>query len=591
MRNTIVVLIAIMMMVMIGCSRKKELVQKYQPDSTETSPAVQAAMNRSGEPAADNKSADETADDEKADEETADDEVASDEAAEITGEAEAPTTAQPASPRRATGGAAAIGRRRPGSLRRAGGGMVADSAPPPAVAEEEPEQTPPPNESDVAGGNDTPTAPPSNRQTDVEVARKSFFDRAVQAFINEHENEAFQFLYAHALTEDNALRDHPVNWYEGVNEPRLGLRWGVGIEYKMRGNLEGDPPVIGDSDDESTRSRSGGGGGGGNDTPTASGGARSLGGGGNRGAFGNRGGGGGSSANDQEFEVPAEELEFYTGDFGRQFINRYEMRRKHQEAFYGQALRDIDLDATFETPETTSAQPPPDAGNDMAMASGGSRRRAGNRGSSSDDEPTYDADPTSLAPGVMMLGVNKRDDLLEMAQANHLDLLVVFDVNVEHSQSRNRTTNKTKAYLYSVKSGEILGSTKNLSHSAVWKARQGGSSDDPVEVELDKIFNGIADQQYKAAAIPDWVNEEVAAQRVNWLIEQEHSNPLPVLVEAKAFHESGRLSRNDYINAVETLIGADRAKDLIDGDIQKKEDAIAQWLPGKFALSSSGEFR
>ena len=88
-------------------------------------------------------------------------------------------------------------------------------------------------------------APPAGieNESPVEKHRFTFFERANYAFSTENETEGFQYLYAHAIAEDNALDEHPIAWYTGINEPRLALRWGVGVDYRA-GSFEGDPPIF-----------------------------------------------------------------------------------------------------------------------------------------------------------------------------------------------------------------------------------------------------------------------------------------------------------------------------------------------------------
>lgn len=575
MRIQLMVLVAVVSIALIGCGKKKEVVVKYPPGSSPSGESKKAAppLGRSGGPPP------------AQEEEEAGNDANNDAGEAPTAKKQEPVTAgarSVAPPRRRSAFSSQRARQRAASS--SDNSATADTG----------ETTTPTSDAPPAGDDNTstvstnPTATPD--ETSTKTDRKSFHDRATVAFKNDHDNEAFQFLYGHALTEDGALKDHPINWYPGVAEPRLALRWGVGVDYN-KGRFDGDPPVIGDPVGDSSASSSAPN----SDTGTGppGGGARGIGGARRpRTGFSNR------NRNQQtqstpakRFEDPAEELEYYTGDFGDKFIERIEMRRKR--GFYGAALQNIDLNQSFANADDSSSSaassgPPLDGGGDFALAGAGRRRpprNTQNQGSG-DDEPTYEAERTSLAPGLMMLGTGTQKSLIEDAQENNLDLLVVFSVKVDHSESRNSTKSKTQARLINVKSGEVLKVSKTLTNTSVAKARESGAEDDPVEVALDQIFKEMSDQDYKAVDMPE-IEAQYIKQRVNELVDSKPDNPLPQMVEIKFYHVNGTISRDEFITAIEGMIGPDNAKKLIDGDIDDRESAIAQWMPGKFDSGSS----
>ncbi len=577
MRIQLTVIAAVMVMAMIGCGKKKELVLRQPPGGTTSSDSGKAApgLGRAGgPPPADNA--------ENADAKSE---------AKSEGEADAGppvpgTASQPIAGARAL---APPKRRGAFSNRNRSRSKSSDNKKKSAGEGESATPTPPANSGDDTVAANNPRQPP--QQQEDEKPSRSLYDRATMAFQNSHENEAFQFLYAHALTAEDGLKENPINWYPGVSEPRLALRWGVGVEYH-KGRFDGDPPVIGDPVSDSGR---GGGGDSGSDTGSGVPGARGLTGSRGRGAgFGNRNRQS-QPTPDKEFEDPTEQLEYYTGDFGTRFINRFELRRTNPKAFYGLALKNIDLDKTFNDDSNNSSRSagasPPGGGGDFALAGSGQRRRPPPRNNQSqDDELDYEAEPTSLAPGVMMLGKGNQKSLLEKAKANGLDLLVVFVVRIDHSQSRNTTKSKTQAKMFNVSTGDQLQMTKTLTNTVVAKAREEGASDDPVEMELDKLFTKTADEDFKASEMPE-IEAKFIIQRVNDLVEASPDNPLPALVEMKYYFENGILPKSEFVSAVEGLIGAEQAKDLIDGNTKQKESAIAAWLPGQFNADSVNNFR
>ena len=176
------------------------------------------------------------------------------------------------------------------------------------------------------------------------------------------------------------VRVGPLTGYPHPNQPRFNkigrnraLQVAGGSRIGGYGGENYRAFVIGDPVDDS-----GGGGGGdaGSDTGSGVPGGRGIG--------SNRGRGTGFSNRnrqtqpqpEQEFDDPTEELEYYTGDFGRFLINGLEKRRTNPEAFYGLALKNIDLNKTFNSDSgggSSAAQPSPDpaGGGDFALAGQG----------------------------------------------------------------------------------------------------------------------------------------------------------------------------------------------------------------------------
>lgn len=477
-----------------------------------------------------------------------------------------------------------------------------------------------------SGGLGSNRPPARDDEPEEEVKTASLYERAEKAFAMKHDPEGFQYLYAHYLTDENALESHPLSWYTGIKEPRIGLRWGVAVTYSP-GKFEGDPPKIGDAVETSNnssgnRNRNNRRRGGGNDLGGAGGGNSAGGSIGISGGRGQRNSASGRSRNnarsgnssDTSDMVPSEALEYYTGDFGTELVRRYEMRRRHSDAFYGSIMKEIEteLKEEEETDNNQQANQSPrqrrrssSGGGDFGSLGGGAnsdleraRRdrqqnaRSGSRRGS--DGPEYEADETALAPGLMFLGLGNKSELLGKAKAYDIDVLVVFEVKINHTERRNGDTSTkslTKMMVYSVKNGDpLVKDTKSLSHLAVASARAKNRGDDPVQIELDKAFKNMADEAFKAGEMPDY-DADTYRKRYEYLVEKDYENPLPVLVEIKHYLNSGYITQNDYVAACEKLLGSVAAQDLIDGDLKKKEHALKDYLPGEYSVkvSSGGE--
>lgn len=457
----------------------------------------------------------------------------------------------------------------------------------------EEENKQPPGETEDTTGGLAETA-------EVVKRRFTFFERANQAFITGNEFEAFQYLFAHVIAEDGAMREHPLGWYPGVTEPRVGLRWGVGVDYRA-GNFSGDPPRF----DRSSGTDAGAGGGGGSQDDV--------------GLVGGGGPGGrdptrrnpppaAATSNKPDGKDPVAQLDYYTSAFGKKLVERLEMRRTNQDFFWGKALHDIDLNNKLKEPDTTrnpgDSSTPPVANSggggivstdgDLPSSPSAPSQPANNSGEEVDTGfvPEFTADPSSLSPGVMMLGLGKNEELLEMAKAHGLDLVAVFYVSVQTStKSEDKTT--ASITILDVKTGEVVAETKRINTTAYAKAVADGG-DDPIEDELDKLFPQATDKEYKVAEWPN-ISGEAAAKRVDKLLQQKYQNPLPVLAEIRHYQEAGLITKDEFLSAAEALIGADNARKLVDGQIADREIALKDWLPGQFKMTApardDGNFR
>jgi hypothetical protein len=475
----------------------------------------------------------------------------------------------------------------PSGLKRVGGGSAPGDD---KIGEEKKnnkkkgdEKKQPPSENENSAGGVAETS-------EVVTRRFTFFERANQAFVTGNEFEAFQYLFAHVIAEDSALREHPIGWYTGISEPRVGLRWGVGVDYRP-GNFTGDPPKF----DRSTGSATGGGGGNtGSDEMGFVGGGGAPGG---RDPTRRDPPPGGASSTKPDGKDPVQEFEYYTSLFGNKFVERVEMRRKNPDFFWGKALYDIDLSKKLKAPDgtrpggdTRSAPEPSSGGGGIVDVDGGSAAPPSPPPSNNDEPvadtgfvPEFSADPTSLTPGVMMLGLGKNEELLEMARANGLDLVAVFYVSVQtSSKSDDKTT--VSVTILDTKTGEVVAETKKINTTAYAKALSDGD-DDPIEEELDKLFPQGADKNYKVAEWPN-ISADAAAKRVDKLLQQEPQNPLPALAEIRHYQEAGLITKTEFLSAAEALLGAENARKLVDGDITERELALKSWLPGQFKLTT-----
>ena len=74
-------------------------------------------------------------------------------------------------------------------------------------------------------------------------------------------------------------------------------------------------------------------------------------------------------------------------------------------------------------------------------------------GSSASDDEDFEAEASSLAPGMMWVGLGGKTQMLENARKLNLDVLCIFEVKVRHTERRNGETStktNTRLVVYSV---------------------------------------------------------------------------------------------------------------------------------------------
>lgn len=439
--------------------------------------------------------------------------------------------------------------------------------------EAQPEVTLDPSTSSAAGQSDSST--------------DGLMQQAIELFAElDKENEAMNALYAHVMVNEPVKEKYPIRWYPGLNEPRVAFRWGIGILYSepSRG-FEGRHPVVGDAGD----SGSGGGGGGtpvgleGGQGPPAAGNAAS-----------------GKYAN-VDVKRPDGLILYYTGDVGEQLIDRLNKRRVHRDAYYGEILRDIPLvikndiastqpaqatqpNVPFTpigggrrnrnlptlntggggpaqapinpnqpaTPNGSGIEPGGGAGQNASAAGGAPiapasvLQRARASGASGDpDENTMG----TVIPGVMLLGVGGKKELVEKARENGLDALFLITVRVSKSRSGDASS------LTNLKVVDIKGERDENLYNG--KSLKNTADADDVERMLNGAFE-VADAKFKASDLPPNLKPEHVARRVKTILEMDIQNPLPYAVEILDWHMMDMIDDQMAIDALNQLFKDDQ---------------------------------
>lgn len=172
------------------------------------------------------------------------------------------------------------------------------------------------------------------------VLPKTLKDKALLAWNEGREEDAFQFMYAYYICTGQGSREMVMHTVPGTEQPRLALRWGVSIDYTAPGSFKKSPPRLGEkpnvdvtSRNNRSRGRSGRGGPGGQGS-----GGSGFGGPGGPG-FGSGGPGRGGQGADESTARGL--LTAYTGDLGEHFIAELDKRRVSKSAFLGEMLREV----------------------------------------------------------------------------------------------------------------------------------------------------------------------------------------------------------------------------------------------------------
>ena len=446
----------------------------------------------------------------------------------------------------------------------------------------------------------------------------SYLEAAKQSFKNLNEDAGMKYLYAHALTADDGIENFPLSWVSSLKEPRLAVRWGVGIIYEAPDEFEGKPPVVGDTpgqEDSSSRDRGRGGARGQMPVPTFGGGS----------GRGSRGGNpGGSDGNAQspyanvDTSTPNGALLYYTGDFGERLLKRLDSRRRHKTAFYGKILKEmptLQTKAAQSSNGSDNARPQRNAGSGankrgIMMGAGGmppgmgggpptGRRGRDNNSTDNSDFSLDDIETGTLLPGVMLVGAGEgkssEKGLIEKAKEMGVDFLITVRVKVY--QKRNQAPySTTYATVINCKDPKVRKKCGSLNSESVYEARQKQKSDanDKVELALDRLFSEFADKEFRTSEMPTKkLTQNVVSARVTQLADKSSDNPLPTLLEIAYYYSEGMATEEIALSSFAKIVGDENAAKLLTGSEKEKRAAIKAYMPdhGESAVSSDSTFR
>jgi hypothetical protein len=450
---------------------------------------------------------------------------------------------------------------------------------------------------------------------------KSIREQAIAAFKRGDDKTGFELLHTHFAIMPSAGEElaEKMAWNPGLRRPALGPRFAIGAVYNPPAEFEDSPQPVGSKEAEEalaslTQSSDEGSGSGERKAPrkfgqrgqgNRGGGPRGPGGpGAMPGGPGARPGGPGAmpggpgampgampgfGGQSGPGETPAEELEFYTGEYGTQLVDAVQSRMASGD--WGQVLRDLMTEARQPVqkrdrnamgmpgmppggmPGGPGGAMPPGAMPPGAMPPGamppgamppGGIPRPGAGGEGAEENAEGEEGPGSLAPAMVWLGTGKtKEELHRVAERANVDVLVAFEITIRPAKAPNPfVNNTTKVRVSMVKKDELIVNTSGLNNRDVIQQRKNGKGDDPVEKDVGRIVEEL-DKRFTTAELPAAITPERALARVQSLVAQTPDDPLAVVVETRFYAEKGLLKQEDVLIIASQALGDEKFAELL----------------------------
>ena len=191
--------------------------------------------------------------------------------------------------------------------------------------------------------------------------------------------------------------------------------------------------------------------------------------------------------------------------------------------------------------------------------------------------------PNSLTMGVTLLGEGTSKVLLETANRQGIDVLVMFEVEVSENRKTGYVTNETRIVVWDVGKQQELVRTRALNNIAVQKLRgeKGKVQDDPVAAALDKLFDALdsgSEEALKVSEFPAEIRPEHVLGRIEAMLSSQDEELLPKLAEIKFYHHRGLIDDGTFAKSLECALG-DEGVTLATGDEEARLAVIGRLLP------------
>lgn len=381
----------------------------------------------------------------------------------------------------------------------------------------------------------------------VEELPKTLRGRAERAYSLGHEKIAYRLLQAAALaspTEASTIIP-AVRWATPRNQPQLGLRLAVGVDYKGPYGLADLKPI------GSTQANGG---------QNAQAGYNSS----NSSSSDSSSSGGPGGA-----EKSRPSIERFAGTMATLLIKH--MRDMHKEGKLSEAFKGV----AIKVQETTT-------NNSSEYGSSGPQSSGGAPGGPA-ISPKGDADEgniTTAAPGLSYIGIESTANLVKTAKKEGFDGLVVFEVAVSVNRRNGTVNNECKAKLVNLSDGKPIIGSKVLKNTEVQKELAKSDGDGGVEKVMQPILDKL-DEKFSLNDLPSVITAEVIkSKRLGTLISDRSKLKLDALMEVKLYQEKGFLTDGEVEVAFDAILGSDVAAKLVSGSEEEKA-AAAEKLIGK----------
>ena len=156
---------------------------------------------------------------------------------------------------------------------------------------------------------------------------------------------------------------------------------------------------------------------------------------------------------------------------------------------------------------------------------------------------------------------------------------MIIDVKLRVNTSNGLVTNESTLSLLDAKTQKKIHTTKKFNNITIQMARDEGK-EDGVDKEMEALFVAI-DTNFAMTDLPAALTPDVAAKRVASLVAEKRENPLPVLAEARMYHQKGMLDESTLFATYEEVLGVDFGRLLATGEEEDKKRALARWLPAE----------
>lgn len=395
---------------------------------------------------------------------------------------------------------------------------------------------------------------------------EDYFKRSKYAFGIGKERDAVNYLYAHAISENDEESKKVLEqsrWFAMGRKPTTAVRFAVGVILKAPSTLTDVKPI-------GTSQFGGGGGGGG-----GYGGGEGYGGPGMGGP-----GGGNNSKRGRSFSA-------LTGSFGEALVAEFESRWSSGQM--GSVFSEV---VAIEPRRPQRGAPGMGGGPGMGGFGGeggyggesgyggyggeggeggyGGYGGGGESGSGSSNSKQVMAGGV-LTPGLTYLGTGSQKELLEKAAEEGVDGLFIFDVEAAHNRRTGIVNNETRLRLMPLE-GKPFGATSRLANTEIERAQLRGTESDDVQKNIERLFRAF-DENVQLTALPSFKHEH-AIKRISQLLTQREALPendesnmdMQVLYETKLFYSLGIIAEDEMSMVFQIVLEGNEGETLATGN-------------------------